>query len=87
MTNAELSNLAATSPTNSEAVRSGDWLGDQPRAADTCPKCGGLDWYQVGNLRCCFRCAEGFIVGSGKSPSAIGEARADTATPNQNQTP
>ncbi len=27
---------------------------------------GGLDWYQAGDVRCCFRCAEGFIV-----PSAI----------------
>ena len=28
MTNTDQSNHAATSPTNSEAVRSGDWLGD-----------------------------------------------------------
>jgi len=48
---------------------SSDWVGAQPCAADTCPKCGGIDWYQVGNLRCCFACAEGFIVGSGKAPT------------------
>ena len=38
-----------------------DWVAAQPCAAERCPKCGGRDWYQVGNLRCCFRCAEGFI--------------------------
>ncbi len=31
MTNTDQSNHAATSPTNSEAVRSGDWLGDAAR--------------------------------------------------------
>lgn len=30
---------------------------------DTCPKCGGLDWYQFGNVRCCMSgCAEAFVV-------------------------
>jgi len=31
-------------------------------ARDLCPKCKGTHWYQLGNLRCCFNCAEGFIV-------------------------
>jgi len=36
MTNNDQSNHAAASPTNSEAVRSGDWLDD----AAGCPECG-----------------------------------------------
>jgi len=50
----------------SPAVRSTTLVCGQPPPADRCPKCGGLDWYQVGNLRCCFACAEGFIVASGE---------------------
>ncbi len=27
-----------------------------------CPGCGGLQWYRVGNLLRCFKCAKAFIV-------------------------
>jgi hypothetical protein len=43
----------------------------QEGPVETCPKCKGVDWYQVGNVRCCHHCAEGFILQ--QEPAATGE--------------
>ena len=32
--------------------------------AELCPNCGARDWYQMFNVRCCFRCATASCGGS-----------------------
>lgn len=57
-------------------------------ARDLCPKCKGTHWYQLGNLRCCFNCAEGFIVkptvAQESDPSATANDAAASDTPRCN---
>ena len=38
-------------------------MGSRPTlTAEKCPNCGALDWYQMWNVRCCFRCAAAATV-------------------------